>query len=111
MVSSVQAADPSALAERPAPLVIDESPVAVAIAPANAVIPAVSTESAQEAGSVEIAELPISRDLSSIRPAGTRKALPSIRVASMRRATPFRFHVPRPEPAPARATICRGAKG
>ena len=111
MISSDQAADPSALAERPAPLVIDEASVALAPATPEKTVVLAGTQPTRESESVEIAELPISRDITSIRPAGTRKALPSIRLASVRRPVPFRFYVPRPEPAPAPTTICRGAKG
>ena len=116
MISSDQAAvERGDLAQRPAPLRVKDPSIVAARSSATKAAPerivrALAVDSEPE---IEIASLPISRDLSSIRQPGTRRERSVVRMAVLPRAGIRRVHITIPEPpaAPYQFTICTGSKG
>ncbi len=99
------------LAQRPQPLVVTDSSIVASLSGPEPKRGDIGPK--RNAGPpVEIAELPISRDLSSMRPPGTMRARTDVRFAELRRAPRLRIHVARPEAPPSfQAGGCPSGKG
>lgn len=114
MISSDQSGEHAGdLAKRPEPLQVRDHAIVVAEKKTGPV-PAVSAVSAslkQGQESVEIAAVPISRDLSSIRAKGTRSQRAVYRYARAVDAPRFHIRVARPETPERSSTICPSSKG
>jgi hypothetical protein len=115
LVSSDQAAVTAADRERrPQPLLVADPSIVRSTPGANPSVERIAAVDAPLADSrVEIAELPISRDLSSIDGAGTRRSYAFVHVAQAPRAAGVRVYVARPELPhfPSDVSVCPGTKG
>ncbi|HEY0592782.1 MAG TPA: hypothetical protein VGF40_13510 [Thermoanaerobaculia bacterium] len=113
MISSDQSAeDAGDVAKRPEPLQVRDRSIVVAKDASEEAPPvlAVNRQPRDEAA-VEIAEVPISRDLSSIRGKGTRSPRAFYRYARAIDAPRFHFHISRPETPERPITVCPSSNG
>lgn len=114
MISSDQAAvERGELAQRPEPLRVNDPSIVAARSSATTPERVVLARAIDREPEVEIASLPISRDLTSIRQPGTRRVRSVVRMAVLPRAGVRRVQatVPEPPAVPYQFTICTGKKG
>jgi hypothetical protein len=114
LVSSDQAAGGGGeLAQRPEPLIVQDPSIVASRLPSPRRAVAKTERAAETEPAVEIAELPISRDLSSFRAAGTLSSRSAVRMAHLPRAAPLWIQVAAPEPLPPPLPfgVCPGTRG
>jgi hypothetical protein len=113
MISSDQSAENAGdVAKRPEALEVRDSAIVLAKTTEAESAPVVSaTLQPRREVAVQIAEVPISRDLSSIQGKGTRSSRASYRYARTTDAPRFHIRVSRPETPERSTTVCPSSNG